>query len=442
MRRLLAVLALFILLAGGCRQKPGDRVVARVNGAPIRAAELAAALPAQPDSDPGAAKRRVLDALIDKELVVQAALAAGLEDSIGYQLELEQKRLVSQRLYERIVASADIVNELDLENARNLLANEARVRLVEVETESLANRLKAELDRGTPLETLATRHSLHWSAEAGGDCGFLPELWIDFPMRTEVLAMEPGDTRGPLEIYGRWRIFRLEERRPADPPPPPLGEMRQELEFRLKKARRYDLSQRYLTELRAGLEWNEAGVALLCGPLDSITGDLEDVPVVSRGDKYVRVVNLMHVAQRFPPTLDTAMRRYAIQREVTEDLIYEDGLELGLERLPEIEQALAARRRDMLYQLWFRGAVADSVEVPEDSLRAFYERHRDVYGEQTFESARERIRNRYLPDLRAARLRELVAGLREKADIKIDERVLEQVTREMRDAEPPRQPRG
>jgi peptidyl-prolyl cis-trans isomerase C len=443
MRRWLFLLPALALLAPGCRQKPGDRVVARVNGVPIRAAELAAALPAQAGDSAGDVKQRVLDGLVDKELVVQAAVAQGLEDSLDYPLELEQKELVTRELYNRIVEPADRLGELDLENARKLLENEVRLRVIEVESESLALRLRSELERGVPFETLAVRYSVHASAPAGGDCGFLPELWVDFPMRDAVLAMKPGEIGGPFEVYGRYRLVRLEGRRPADPPPPPLGEIRQELEFRLTKARRYDLSERYLAGLRAGLKWNEPGLEILCRPPDSIAESDHDVPVVSRADgKFVKVLNLLHVARRFPPGLDTAMRRYALRREVEEDQIYEQGLEQGLDRLPAVRRALAARRRDLLYQLWYRHEVADRVEPTEEELRAFYERNRASLGGATFEDARTGIRARLLPELRAARLREALAGLRAAARIEIDRRVFDEVTREMRDPEPPRAPRG
>ena len=437
-----AVFAASMLLMTGCQGEFADTPVARVNGQAIRAGDLAAVLPPSVDSGPDAAatKRQMLDQIIDKQVFVQEAERRGLEDSISYQLELEQKHLVTQELYRDVVAPAAKVSELELENARKLLLNEARIRLIETETDEEARKVLAELEQGVPFETLAVRLSKHQTARTGGDFGFLPELWLDFPMRDEVLSLSPGEVAGPIEVYGRYRVVRLEERRAADPPPPPLGEIRQELEFRLKKAMQYDLAERYLASLRERLEYRDEGLDVLCKPVDSITPEEQETWVAVRdGEKYVKVGNLLRVARRFPPSLDTAMRRYAVRREIEEDLIYEDGLKQGFDRLPAVREGLERRREDLLYQVLYRLEVSDRVEVGDEEIRRFYDDKREMFGDTGFEEAADGIRQRLLPEKRRERLKEYTAELREGAEIEIYEEVLDRVSRQGGDR-PPRTP--
>jgi len=250
----------------------------------------------------------------------------------------------------------------------------------------------------------------------------MPELAIEEPLRSAVLALAPGEWTRPVKSAGRYQLVRLVDRRPADPPPPPYGELKQELAFRLKRQKRRQLAEEYLAGLRQRLTYNERGLAILCKPADSITAEeQEEWVAIKDNSKYVKVGRLMHIVRRFPASLDTALRKYAVRREIEEDVMYEDGRARGLDRLASVRGPLADRRRNLLYQALYRQAITDRIEVTDDEVRRFYEEHRDSYPGQDAAQAAPAIRFRLYAERRDRRYAEFRDELRAGARIEIIE---------------------
>ncbi|MEO0081558.1 MAG: peptidyl-prolyl cis-trans isomerase [candidate division WOR-3 bacterium] len=425
--RFIAVAAV-ILLGFGCTERQlGRAVVARVNGKPILASELAEVLPARPDSGNSwdSVRRRALDDLVTRELFVQEAERRGIGDSIAYQLELDRKRLVTQELYNAVVAKGNQVSEVELAAAYRLLANEVHVQLISVASESLATRIVAELATGVPFETLAVRYSEDRIAAAGGDIGYVPELAFDEPLRSAVLALSPGEWTKPVKVGEGYQLVRLVERRPADPAPPPYGELKQELLFRLKQQKRRQLAEAYLAQVRARLTYNPRGLDIMCKPVDSITAEeQEEWVAIKDNSKYVKVGRLLHIARRFPASLDTTMRKYTIRREIQDDVLYEDGLTRGFDRLASVKRQLDDRRRDLLYQALYKREVIDRTQVTDDDVRRYYEEHRSSYPGQDADAAAPAIRLALFAERRDQRFAQFRDELRSRARIEIVEAAL------------------
>ncbi len=424
----LLLIALFAACAGPDRQN-----VAVVNGEPVTAAELASSLPLGIDSGQSldSVRRQVLDKYISKKLLVQEALRQGLDKAIRYRLELEERSLVNQELYNDVVESGNRLSDLEVQNSYKLLKTEAHVKRIVVRAETLAHRIAREFQAGVPFESLAVRYSVHPSGPAGGDMGYVSPFHIDEPVRSVVLGLKPGQLSEPIRTGDEYELVLLSDTRPSEKPVPPLGEFRQELEFRLKQQRRRDLATEFLANLRSRLEFNPAGLDILCRPVDSITEAEKEVPVaVKDGSKYVKVGRLLHVAARFPPALDTAMRHYAIKREVEEDLLYEEARSRGLDRKPEVTRALERRRADLLYEALYKQEVADRVEVTDAAVFDYWRTHRDKFPDPDSNAVVGLIRNRLQAELRDMRLQEYLAGLRSRARIEVNERLLATVRRD------------
>ncbi len=87
--------------------------------------------------------------------------------------------------------------------------------LILVEDNALAQELRGKIDAGASFAVLATRHSVHPSATAGGLFPPLPTD-VDVPLFAGRESLAPGDILGPAPITidgrGFWRILRLVER--------------------------------------------------------------------------------------------------------------------------------------------------------------------------------------------------------------------------------------
>jgi hypothetical protein len=428
----LPLLAAFAL--AGCAGGQGRQAVAVVNGSVISAADVAAMLPENLDSARAdTLKRKVLEGLITRKLFAQEAVREGMEKDAEYQVELEQKALVNKRLYDVITAPGNRLTEMELQNAYKLLQTEAHLRLISVPDESLAKRLSTELDRGAVFESLAVKYSRSPSAVKGGDVGFRPYLYIDEPLRTRVMVLKPGQHTQPTPLDNAWQIAMLVETRPGNPPP--LAEYRQEMEYRLKMQRRREMAGQYLADVRRRITYNPAGLDILTKPLDSITAEDKEVAVAYKDQaRYVKVARLLSVAQRFTPGLDTAMKKYAVRRAIEEDLIYEDALNRGLAKAPDIVAKLGDTREEVLYKALYKREVTDKVVVTDADVMDYFRANRQNFTSPDSSQVAGMIRSRLLAERRDARLQEYLAGLKAKAKITVNDAALRAVHK------PPRVP--
>jgi parvulin-like peptidyl-prolyl isomerase len=426
------------ILTAGCGG-PGSayrgKAVATVNGVRVPADELVAALPSALDSASAEdTVRAILDVMILNELYVQEAERLGLETDIRIRYEMEEKGLVTQELYNEVVARGNTLTDAELRDAHELLKTENHIKVIEVQDEKTALRIAGELGQGAEFETLAVRYSTDRTARLGGDRGYMPELAIEEPMRSEVRELDPGGITRPVRTMRGYQIVKLVDRRKADPAPPPLEEMREQLEMSLKQQQRRRLANEFLNDLRSRLTYNQEGLDILCKPVDSITGEEQEVWVATRDNtKYVKVGRLLNIARRFPATLDTAMKKYTIRREIEEDLLYEDALEKGLNKLPDVAEKLEQKRKSLLRSALYEKEVEDKAVVTDAEVRAYFEMNRDNYSTSDFGSVEGLIQRR----LKAQREQEieqnLAAGLKAKAEIVVDEAVVKAIVRDMLD---------
>ena len=429
--RHLVVLFLAVLALVACAGSPSRQVVAVVNGEKIAAVDVETMLPQNLDPlRADTVTKQVLDGIITRKLFAQEAKSEGMEKDAEYQVELEQKALVNQRLYDTMTAAGNKVTEMELQTAYKLLQTEVHLRLIAVPDESLAQRLSKELDQGAVFESLVVKYSKHPTAAKAGDVGFVPLLRIDEPLRTRVQVLQPGQHTRPTHLDNAWQVVMLVETRPADPAPPPLGEYRQELEYRLKQQRRREIATQYLADLRQRITYNPAGLDILCKPLDSITEADKEVAVAYKDKaRYVKVARLLSVAQRFPAMLDTAMKKYTVRRTIEEDVIYEDALHRGLNKAPDIARRLADKREEVLYKALYKREVVDKFDVTDAEVMDYFRQNRQNFTSPDSNRVIGMIRSRLLTERREARLQEYLAGLKAKAKITINRAALAALTK-------------
>jgi len=199
-----------------------EGVVALVNGVPIDDAEFQRELERRQRnttaSDANALAVQVLDALIEQEIIRQAAAALdisvtdeeardeveALRASISAEdwqnsLELngfteeefvlaQQEALLTQRVRDAVLAPL------------NDPVRQVRARHIVVQTEDAANSILARLQSGEPFEALAAEASIDVTTrDQGGDLGwFTAEELMDRRLASVAFSLEPGQIAGPV----------------------------------------------------------------------------------------------------------------------------------------------------------------------------------------------------------------------------------------------------
>lgn len=172
-------------------------------------------------------KEKLLEELIQRELLVQDALKKQLDKSPEYlqQLEKTKKALLTQAdlqnfLKANPVTDAEIKAEYDSKVAAET-GTEYKARHILVKTEKEAKKLIADLDKGADFATLANKYSLDAKeSQNGGDLGWFVASQMVPPFSDAVSKLENGKyTKTPVQTQFGWHVILREDSRAQVPPP-------------------------------------------------------------------------------------------------------------------------------------------------------------------------------------------------------------------------------
>lgn len=208
--------------------EPGD-VVAKVGEAEITEADLAFAakdLGQELQRFPPAQWRQLLlDAVVDMELLAQAARQDGLDQDPDFQKQMEFLELQALRnayLSQKIgdaISDEDLQAAYDKEFADFEGAEEVNARHILVKEKAEAEELIKELDGGADFAELAREKSTGPSGPNGGDLGFFGRGQMVPPFDEAVFALDPGTyTKEPVETQFGWHVIKLEGKRKQEKP--------------------------------------------------------------------------------------------------------------------------------------------------------------------------------------------------------------------------------
>jgi peptidyl-prolyl cis-trans isomerase C len=218
-------------------------LVARVNGVGIsrltfdlELARRSANFTANPD----ALAAQVLDGLIERELIRQAARELGLAatlDEARAEVQALKQTLATEAEWERYLqlnnmTEPEMVNAM-LEQITSARVREhifaplygdvpqANARHLLVATEAEASALLAQLQQGADFDTLVRTHSIdNATRDTGGDLGwFTPQELIDPRLAEVIFSLEPGSIAGPIPSRVGYHIVLLValDTRPIEP---------------------------------------------------------------------------------------------------------------------------------------------------------------------------------------------------------------------------------
>lgn len=168
-------------------------------------------------------RKRVLEALINQEIIAQAAITQGLDKDPLVAGSLDQLR--QQTLFTAFLLAYFSENPITDEMLRAEYdrlkpvqpTREYRIRHITVATQERAAQLIAQLRTGASFEKLAAEHSVDASsAKQGGDLGWItPDLLV--PSIAEAVAkLGKGQlTDAPVRSEAGWHVVRVDDERPT-----------------------------------------------------------------------------------------------------------------------------------------------------------------------------------------------------------------------------------
>src|SRR5690242_5635812 len=189
--------------------KKEDKVVAVVNGHEIKVSEVQMAaediLGQLPDIPPKLRYPYIVEYLVERHLLAQAAVKEGIADSEEYKRRLalyQAKALRDAYFAEAIVPTVtedEIKKAYDTESAKVAQTERVRARHILVATEQEAKQIRARLDKGEKFEDLAKQYSLDGSKEYGGDLGYFTAAEMVPEFSKAAFALKPGETSQPVK---------------------------------------------------------------------------------------------------------------------------------------------------------------------------------------------------------------------------------------------------
>jgi peptidyl-prolyl cis-trans isomerase C len=217
------------LLAGlPLRAEEANPVLAKVNGAEIRASDVALAEeelgPSLAQMDPATKKENVLSFLIDMKIVSKEAEEKKIADRDDFKTRLAfaRNRLLMDNLLavEGKAATTDENMKKVYEEAAKQISGEQEVhaRHILVETEDQAKKVEDELKKGADFAELAKKESKDPGASDGGDLGFFTKEQMVPEFSTVAFALEPGKISDPVKTQFGWHIIKVEEKRTRKAP--------------------------------------------------------------------------------------------------------------------------------------------------------------------------------------------------------------------------------
>ena len=345
-------------------------------------------------------KRALLDHIIERELLILAAIDAGLEedsvvlDMIGNtedQIEEVRTRAMGQVLYQtRIIEGVEIPDSLveDYYQRNMQLYYEypqALVSHILVTSDSALAEAQGMLDDGVPFDSVAVLLSEHSAtASQGGDMGWAGDD-LDIPFISEdpvlldlLLQTEPGTVLPPYQTNLGTHIFLVREQRPEFYRP--IEEVRPAIEDMLRPALVNDYFRNtFLPELRQEyrVTVNEEPVEGVYATIgdesiteEDIAGELEAIPPYQR-------------ATYETPEGKTLIVNSMVERELMRLASLAEGLDTDSSVVAQVEQAEKQAEETLkgaLIQTYYERYVVDAVDVPEERVLAYYQEHTgDIY---------------------------------------------------------------
>jgi len=270
----------------GCSQATEEsRIVATVNGKPIsqsefdyRWSELSDAARGRYDRQGG--KKKFLDDLISREVLLQEARRQGLDQSLALRERMERvkEQLILDELMKDAASQPVQISDAELEayyqahDDMLLAARQIRGAQIVMANVFQAKDLKHQINQGWNFSKLAQRYSLDEKTKAdGGEFNFSRKGVLDPVIEQFLLTQKAGAVSDPVETAAGFHLVKVVSRDPDETKH--LEAVRQQLKRELYAEKRRKQVEEVLVRLRSSATIRmAAGSELLTQDVGSLAG--------------------------------------------------------------------------------------------------------------------------------------------------------------------------
>lgn len=369
---------------------------------------------------------------IDQMLMVHEGRERGYQDDPVVQtaFEAHAKELIYRGYYEAKVMDKVKVSESEIRAMYNDVIDKYHLAQIVVDSDSLAQHIQTELNRGVPFDSLLT-FSLDTLTE-NGDIGEFPVVSLPAEILTALKKKKEGETTDMIKFGNYYYFLKIVKHYTADEPK--FEDVRELISNNIRREKIGEEHEKFMEKLfnEAKVEYNDAGLQVLLKPDSLITEDDLNQWVVKKYDTsfvFVRTIRdaVMHqYEQSFIPP------EQLIERVLVPDLIYDKAIKEHYDKNRELKRRLDSALATLIYQRVYNEMVHEQVTIDSMEVVDYFEKNRDAYEGKELSDVYSVVRAR-LRSEKIDALRQMVGNkLREEYSPKINEAVLVKLLKEER----------
>lgn len=203
---------------------PTGNAVALVNGKPIGEqvfmSYARARIKERPETDIDKQRQSIINEIINRELIVQEAIANGLDKHplVAGEIENQRHNILAAAMIQKLVQGAPL-NDEQLKTEYDTAvagapAREFKLRHILTTSEDDAKDAIAKLDKGAPFAELAKEKSTDPTGKDGGELGWVNARQVGEEIATAAAALKKDAySKTPVKTRFGWHVILLEDAR-------------------------------------------------------------------------------------------------------------------------------------------------------------------------------------------------------------------------------------
>jgi parvulin-like peptidyl-prolyl isomerase len=331
---------------------------------------------------------KLLERLINERLMVQDAVAMGLNQEPGYKARIEKFKLnaaVELLLRENLPDSIPIT-EGEISETFAKQFRKFHIYLVILNQKSQADSSLRALKAGAKLEDIAAQYAGDQYRLGGGDKGLRYWLELNEFLRPQVDSARVGELRGPFPYRDGFAIFRLLASQPADTSE--LGIFRGRILTTLQRQLLDTVHEEFIASLKSkfGVVVNDSLLNLAAVITDTSAYSASDSGWVlaSVGDSTITLTQLrhkiLHSAVSRSPEMLNPMKFSVLKEMINHRLFQREVISRGyITDNERVKWKTEAYSDSLLVMDYLSKTVTPQVVITPVMEDTFFQAHRDYY---------------------------------------------------------------